>query len=41
MKTQNEYVKRYIQDYAQAYYKKVKEQMDEAKVMRMTAYFMN
>ena len=41
MKTQNEYLKRYISDYAATYYSKVKETMDEAKIMRMTAYFMN
>jgi len=41
MKTQNEYLKRYISDYAATYYSKVKESMDEAKIMRMTAYFMN
>ena len=41
MKNQNEYLKRYISDYSTAYYSKVKETMDEAKIMRMTAYFMN
>lgn len=41
MKSQNEYLKRYISDYATAYYQKVKDGMDEAKIMRMTAYFMN
>jgi len=41
MKNQNEYLKRYISDYSAAYYSKVKEGMDEAKIMRMTAYFMN
>lgn len=41
MKTQNEYLKRYIQEYTNSYYSKVKETMDEAKIMRMTAYFMN
>ena len=41
MKNQNEFLKRYIIEYSQAYYSKVKETMDEAKIMRMTAYFMN
>ena len=41
MKNQNEYLKRYISDYSMSYYSKVKETMDEAKIMRMTAYFMN
>lgn len=41
IKAQNEYLKRYIQDYTQVYFRSVKEHMDEAKVMRMTAYFMN
>lgn len=41
MKTQNEYLKRYITEYSNVYYSKVKETMDEAKIMRMTAYFMN
>ena len=41
MKAQNEYLKRYITEYSKVYYSKVKETMDEAKIMRMTAYFMN
>jgi len=41
MKQQNEFLKRYIQDYTQAYYSKVREGMNQAKIMRMTAYFMN
>ena len=41
MKNQNAFVKRYVVDYATAYYSKVKETMDDAKIMRMTAYFMN
>lgn len=41
MKQQNSFVKRYVVDYATAYYSKVKETMDDAKIMRMTAYFMN
>ena len=41
MKNQNEYLKRYIQDYTSEYYRPVREKMDAAKIMRMTAYFMN
>ena len=40
-KQQNETMKRYIVEYATAYYSRVKETMDDAKIMRMTAYFMN
>jgi len=41
MRQQNEYLKRYISDYSAAYYSNVKDVMEEAKIMRMTAYFMN
>lgn len=32
---------RYLKDYQQKYFRRVKEDFDDAKVIRMTAYFMN
>ena len=42
LKNQNDYTReRYIKDYIAKYFHKVKEDYDDAKVIRMTAYFMN
>ena len=41
LKSQNEYLKRYISEYHTQYFSRIKNEFDEAKVIRMTAYFMN
>ena len=41
LKNQNDYLKRYINEYQNQYFYKIKHEFDEAKVIRMTAYFMN
>ena len=41
LKNQNDYLRRYINEYHNIYFSKIKNEFDEAKVIRMTAYFMN